>query len=110
VVPIVTGHPHFAFPGCEQPASTCEIHHLIPRARGGPAALHNLGPLCAFHHKIVIHRWGWVLRLYPDGGTTATSSDGTRTRHSHGPPGRLIRYSSRRAPVLPARRHGAPAP
>jgi len=83
---VTTRHPHCAFPGCDQPASCCQIHHLIPRAREGPTALHNLVPLCAFHHLTVIHRWGWTLRLHPDGTTTATSPDG-RTLHSHGPPG-----------------------
>ena len=80
-------HPRCAFPGCEQPASVCDIHHLVPRSQGGPTALPNLVPLCSFHHLTVIHRWGWTLTLYPDGGTTATSPDGTRTLHSHGPPG-----------------------
>jgi hypothetical protein len=58
----------------------------LPRARGGPTALHNLVPLCGFHHQIAVHRWGWALRLNPDGTTTATSSDRTRTLHSHSPP------------------------
>ena len=44
-------------------------------------------PLCGFHHLTAIHRWGWDLRLNPDGTTTATSPDRTRTLHSHGPPG-----------------------
>ncbi|HEY6276993.1 MAG TPA: DUF222 domain-containing protein [Streptosporangiaceae bacterium] len=79
-------HPHCAFPGCEQPASVCDIHHLIPRARGGPTALSNLVPLCGFHHLIVIHRWGWTLTLHADGTTTATSPDGQRILHSHSPP------------------------
>jgi HNH endonuclease len=79
-------HPHCAFPGCGQPASVCQIHHLTPRSAGGPTALRNLVPLCAFHHLIVIHRWGWTLRLKPDGTTTATSPDGQRSYHSHGPP------------------------
>jgi len=78
-------HPHCAFPGCDQPASVCQIHHLIPRSEGGPTALGNLVPLCAFHHLIVIHRWGWTLTLHPDGTTTATSPYG-HTLHSHGPP------------------------
>jgi Domain of unknown function (DUF222) len=82
-----TRHPHCAFPGCDQPASVCDIHHLLPRAAGGPTALPNLVPLCSFHHKIAIHRWGWALTLHPDGTTTATSPDGRRTCHSHGPPG-----------------------
>jgi hypothetical protein len=79
-------HPHCAFPGCGQPSSVCQIHHLTPRSAGGPTALRNLVPLCAFHHLIVIHRWGWTLRLKPDGTTTATSPDGQRSYHSHGPP------------------------
>ncbi len=79
-------HPHCAFPGCGQPASVCAIHHLIPRSQGGPTALHNLVPLCVFHHTVVIHRWGWTLRLNSDASTTATSPDGTRILHSHSPP------------------------
>jgi Domain of unknown function (DUF222)/HNH endonuclease len=83
---VTARHPHCAFPGCDQPASVGQIHHLIPRSQGGPTALHNLITLCAFHHLIVIHRWGWTLRLHPDGTTTATSPDRRRTFHSHGPP------------------------
>jgi hypothetical protein len=79
-------HPHCAFPGCGQPASVCQIHHLTPRSAGGPTALRNLVPLCGFHHLTVIHRWGWTLTLHPDGTTTATSPDRRRTYHSHGPP------------------------
>ena len=83
---VTTRHPHCAFPGCDQPASVCDIHHLIPRARGGPTSLPNLVPLCAFHHLTAIHRWGWILDLHSDGTTTATSPDGHRTLHSHRPP------------------------
>ena len=35
-------HPHCAFPGCGQPSSLCQIHHLVPRSEGGPTALRNL--------------------------------------------------------------------
>ncbi len=80
-------HPHCAFPGCQQPASVCDVHHLAPRAAGGTTALPNLVPLCRFHHLIAIHHWGWTLRLNPDGTTTATSPEGRRVWHSHGPPG-----------------------
>ena len=83
---VIAWHGHCAFPGCDQPASVCDVHHLIPRSEGGPTALRNLVPLCSFHHKIVIHRWGWTLTLQPDGTTTAISPHG-RTLHSHGPPG-----------------------
>jgi uncharacterized protein DUF222/HNH endonuclease len=83
---VTTRHPCCAFPGCDQPASLCQVHHLIPRSEGGPTALHNLVPLCAFHHLTVIHRWGWTLHLHPNGTTTAASPTG-RTLRSHGPPG-----------------------
>jgi hypothetical protein len=66
---------HCRFPGCEQPPSACQVHHLIPRAREGPTALSNLALLCRFHHLTVIHRWGWTLTCRTD-GTTATSPDG----------------------------------
>ncbi len=84
---VTTRHPHCAFPGCTQPASVCEVHHIIPRSRAGPTSLDNLVTLCSFHHKIAVHRWGWTLRLNPDGTTTATSPDG-RTLRSHSPPRR----------------------
>ena len=82
-----TRHRHCAFPGCDQPSSVCDIHHIIPRSRGGPTSLPNLVPLCTFHHLTAIHRWGWNLTLHSDGTTTATSPDHTRTLHSHSPPG-----------------------
>ena len=78
---------HCAFPGCGEKPASCQAHHLIPRAKGGVTALHNLALLCAFHHLVVVHRWGWTLALNPDGTTTATSPDGKRVFHSHGPPG-----------------------
>src|SRR3984893_5641510 len=73
------------FPGCDQPPAACQVHHIVPRSQGGPTALRSLVGVCAFHHLIVIHRWGWALRLNPDGTTTATSPDG-RILHSHSPP------------------------
>jgi hypothetical protein len=79
-------HRTCAFPGCDQPASVCEVHHIVPRSRGGPTALPNLVPLCRFHHLTVIHRWGWRLVLHADGSTAAISPEG-RTVRSHGPPG-----------------------
>jgi hypothetical protein len=76
---------HCRFPGCDQPPSVCQIHHLIPRGREGPTDLGNLGLFCRFHHLIAIHRWGWTVRLDPDGTTTATSPDG-RILTGHSPP------------------------
>ena len=76
---------HCQFPQCTQPASVCEVHHLIHWAHGGPTSLGNLGLYCRFHHQVVIHRWGWNITCHPDGTTTATAPDG-RTLHSHSPP------------------------
>jgi HNH endonuclease len=79
---------HCAFPGCDTPPAACQVHHIKPRAQGGRTKLTNLVLLCAFHHLIAVHRWGWTLTLHPDGTTTAVSPDHSRTLHSHGPPGR----------------------
>src|SRR5450432_2633599 len=79
---------HCAFPGCRQRPAACQVHHLRPRSRGGGTSLGNLTLPCAFHHLIAVHRWGWQLTLHPDATTTATSPDGLRTLHSHGPPAR----------------------
>jgi len=85
---VLARHQHCTYPGCRIPAAFCQIHHYIPRARGGPTALGNLGPACPFHHLIVVHRWGWTLTLHPDGEVTATSPDGRRTLRDHDPPSR----------------------
>jgi len=82
---VLTRHRRCCFPGCPVPATACQIHHIIPRSRGGPTSLANLVTLCAFHHLIVIHTWGWTLRLNPDGTTTATGPDG-RILRDHDPP------------------------
>lgn len=78
---VATSDKHCAFPGCYQPPAACEVHHVIPRSRGGPTSLENCCLLCVFHHKIAVHRRGWQLVLNPDGTTTATL--GCRTLQSH---------------------------
>ena len=82
---VTTRHTHCAFPGCRVPAEACHVHHVVPRARGGPTAIGNLVPLCSFHHLTVVHRWGWTLALHADGSITATSSDQGRTLRDDGP-------------------------
>ncbi len=77
---------HCAFAGCDRVPKACQVHHIIPRGQGGPTSLANLMLLCPFHHLVAIHRWGWQIRLNPDGTTTATSPAGDRILHSHAPP------------------------
>jgi hypothetical protein len=76
---------HCAAPGCDHPPAACQVHHIVPRSKGGRTRLTNLLLLCTFHHLILVHRWGWHITLNPDGTTTATSPDG-RVLHSHSPP------------------------
>jgi len=78
---------HCEFPGgCDAPAAASDVHHIIHKQDGGPTALRNLALYCKFHHKTVIHRWGWQVTLHPDGATEARSPDGTQVLRSNGPP------------------------
>jgi hypothetical protein len=74
--------------GCHQPAGACDVHHTTHKADGGQTSARDCVLLCRFHHLIVIHRWGWTLRVNPDGTTTAWNKDKTRVLHSHSPPAR----------------------
>jgi hypothetical protein len=74
--------------GCNQPAAACEVHHVKHKANGGKTSTTDCVLLCSFHHQVVIHRWGWTLKLNPDGTTTAWNPDRTKILHSHGPPAR----------------------
>jgi hypothetical protein len=55
---------HCRFRGCTSPPWACEIHHLVPWAKGGPTSLQNLGLVCWHHHKLV--HAGDPARLRPD--------------------------------------------
>src|SRR5262245_6056062 len=82
---IITRDRRCAAPGCDTPPAACHVHHIIPRSQGGTTSLTNCLLLCAFHHLIMIHRWGWTIALNADGTTTMTSPHG-RVLHSHSPP------------------------
>jgi hypothetical protein len=73
---------------CDQPASACEVHHLVHRADGGNTSVTDCGLYCTFHHQVMIHQLGWTVTLNPDGTTTARSPDGTKVLRSHSPPAR----------------------
>ena len=55
---------HCVFPGCDRPASWCDVHHLIPWSEGGPTSLDNLVLLCRHHHTLV-HEGGWRIEGTP---------------------------------------------
>jgi len=76
------------FPGgCDQPAASCEPHHVTHRADGGHTSLANLKDYCWWHHHVVLHELGWNLTVHPDGTSQVTSPDG-KTIRSHSPPPR----------------------
>ena len=77
---------HCRFPGCHQPASVCQVHHVKHKKNGGETSTAGCVLLCRFHHLIVIHTWDWSLVLNRDGTTTAWNKDRTKVLHSHGPP------------------------
>ena len=63
---------HCTFWGCDRPWFWCDLHHIVPRNRGGPTTLDNLTLLCRHHHGCV-HEGGWHLSRAPDGTINLTS-------------------------------------
>jgi 5-methylcytosine-specific restriction endonuclease McrA len=60
------------FPGCDRPWNWADLHHIVPRNRGGPTTAENLTLLCRFHHTTV-HEGGWQLTRGPNGKIEVTS-------------------------------------
>ena len=70
---------HCVFPGCDRPATWCDVHHLIPWSQGGATDLGNLVLLCRHHHTLV-HEGGWRIEGNPraiSGSTGPTAADST---------------------------------
>ncbi len=63
------------WPGCDQPATNCDVDHTIPYAQGGPTHASNLKCLCATHHLVKTF-WGWGEQQLPDGTLILTSPSG----------------------------------
>lgn len=63
------------FPGCDAPATHCDVDHTIPYADGGPTHAANLKCLCRWHHLIKTF-WGWTDRQLADGTVIWTHPDG----------------------------------
>ncbi len=71
-------------PGCDRPASACDLDHTIPYARGGATHPSNLKCLCRLHHLLKTF-WGWRDEQLPDGtviwrlpdGDTAVTTPGS---------------------------------
>ncbi|BBY74729.1 hypothetical protein MPRF_16280 [Mycolicibacterium parafortuitum] len=73
------------FPGCDVPATRCDIDHTIafdhhdPTA-GGQTVPWNLACYCRTHHRHKTHDTGWNDRQLPDGTIIWTSPSGHQYR------------------------------
>ena len=61
---------HCRWPGCHEPPSRCDAHHIWHWIDGGPTNLDNLVLLCHRHHHLV-HQHGYTMIPQPDGTWTA---------------------------------------
>ena len=56
---------HCRWPGCAEPASRCDAHHIWHWIDGGPTNLNNLVLLCHRHHHY-LHQHGYKMVPQPD--------------------------------------------
>ncbi|OBB93849.1 HNH endonuclease signature motif containing protein [Mycobacterium sp. 852002-40037_SCH5390672] len=63
------------WPGCDRPATECDIDHTIPYAAGGPTHASNLKCYCRSHHLVKTF-WGWRDQQLPDATLILTSPAG----------------------------------
>jgi len=70
--------------GCDQPAASCEPHHVVHRQDGGHTSLAGLKQYCWWYHHVVLHQMGWQLTVHPD-GTSQVKSPGGKVIRSHSP-------------------------
>lgn len=72
---LVARDKHCRWPGCHEPPSRCDAHHIIHWLDGGPTNLDNLVLLCHRHHQH-LHEHGYKMVPQPDGTwTTAQASE-----------------------------------
>jgi len=63
------------WPGCDQPATNCDVDHTIPYASGGPTHASNLKCYCRTHHLVKTF-YGWGEQQLADGTLILTSPTG----------------------------------
>jgi hypothetical protein len=63
------------FPGCDEPATGCDLDHTVPHGDGGPTHAANLKALCRRHHLLKTF-WGWRDQQLPDATVIWTSPSG----------------------------------
>ncbi len=94
------------FPGCDVPATKCDLDHTIPYPMG-PTCGSNLKCLCRFHHLLKTF-WsgprGWRDRQLPD-GTVIWTSPGGQTYTTQ--PGSRLLFPALCVPTAPVAMNGA---
>ncbi|MFV8319123.1 HNH endonuclease signature motif containing protein [Mycobacterium sp. 23] len=63
------------WPGCDVPATHCDLDHTIPWAQGGPTHAGNIKCYCRTHHLMKTF-WGWTEKQLADGTLILTSPGG----------------------------------
>ena len=89
------------WPGCDRPATDCDLDHTIPYSQGGKTHSANLKCYCRTHHLVKTF-WGWHEKQLADGTLILTSPAGTHPRHH---PGQRAAVPQ---PVLRRGRHAHP--
>jgi hypothetical protein len=69
---ILARYPTCVAPGCQVPATDCDIDHRDPYSEGGETSLENNAPLCR-HDHVTRHEAGWTYVRLPDGRHRWTS-------------------------------------
>ena len=64
-------------PGCDKPATRCDVDHTIPYGAGGATHASNLKCLCREHHLLKTF-WGWRDEQLRDGTVIWTSPAGEK--------------------------------
>lgn len=82
----VTGRDgHCRYPGCNRPATVCQMDHVVEFAAGGLTSPSNVISLCQHHHNIKTDKRvrpifepvsGSVVWLFADGSWQSTEADG----------------------------------
>ncbi|MDK8583700.1 HNH endonuclease signature motif containing protein [Corynebacterium pseudodiphtheriticum] len=82
----VTGRDgHCRYPGCEEPATICQMDHVIEYNDGGPTTPANLISLCQHHHNIKTDKrtrpifepaTATIVWLFADGTWQSTEAEG----------------------------------
>lgn len=63
------------WPGCDVPATDCDLDHSIPYSQGGPTHAANLKCYCRQHHLVKTF-WGWTDTQLADATLILTSPAG----------------------------------